>query len=154
MEGAVTEGSGTRGRFVVESRSGRFLVYGLAGWCWEVLFTGIHDYIRTHDARLPSRTSLWMFPIYGLLLPMFEPLHDGMRDRVPAPLRAAVYAVGFFGVEYSSGRLLRRLLGRAPWDYSYTRRHLHALIRFDYAPMWALAGLALEPLHDLMTGRR
>jgi len=153
MEGPVNEGQ-VSGRFVVESPAGRFLAYGLVGWCGEVLFTGIHDYIRTRDNRLPSRTSLWMLPIYGLLLPMFEPLHDAMRDRVPAPLRAAAYAGGFFGVEYSSGRLLRRLLGRAPWDYSGTRRHLHGLIRFDYAPVWGLAGLALEPLHDRLTGRR
>ena len=154
MEGPVTEGLGSRGRFVVASPAGRFVAYGLMGWCGEVLFTGIHDFIRTHDTRLPSRTSLWMFPIYGLVLPMFERLHDAMRDRAPAPLRAAAYAAGFFGVEYSTGRLLRRLLGRAPWDYSYARQHVHGLIRFDYAPMWALAGLALEQLHDRMTGRR
>src|SRR5439155_121038 len=90
---------------------------GLMGWCGEVLFTGIHDFIRTHDTRLPSRTSLSMFPIYGLVLPMFERLHDAMRDRAPAPLRAAAYAAGLFGVEYSTGRLLRRLLGerRREW---------------------------------------
>ena len=141
------------GRFVIRSPAGRFVAYGLTGWCGEVLFTGIHDFVRHGDNRLPSRTSLWMFPIYGLLLPMFEPLHDVLRDRAPAPVRGAAYMAGFFGVEYSTGRLLRRLLGQAPWDYTDAKRHLHGLIRFDYAPIWALAGLALEPLHDLMTGR-
>jgi hypothetical protein len=93
-------------------------------------------------------------PIYGFLQPMFEPLHDSMRrQRVSPPFRAAAYAVGFFGVEYSSGLVLRRLLGRAPWDYTYARRHLHGLIRFDYAPLWGRAGLALEPRHDLLVGR-
>jgi uncharacterized membrane protein len=138
--------------FVVRSRLGRFVAYGLVGWCGEVLFTGIHDYARHRDNRLPSRTSLWMFPIYGMLQPMFEPLHDSMRGRAPAPLRAAAYAVGFFGIEYSSGLVLRALLGRAPWDYTDARRQLHGLTRLDYAPIWGLFGLALEPLHDTLTG--
>jgi uncharacterized membrane protein len=140
--------------FEVPSRAGRFAAYGLLGWCAEVLFSGLHDFARARDLRLPSRTSLWMFPIYGMLLPMFEPLHDAMRDRVPAPLRGAVYAAGFFGVEYTTGWLLRTAIGQAPWDYSYARRQLHGLIRFDYAPLWGLAGLALEPVHDVLTGRR
>ena len=69
----------------------RFLAYGLAGWCAEVLCTGIHDFIRERDPRLPARSSLWMFPIYGLAQPLFEPLHrrfvaEGTpaRGRVPA----------------------------------------------------------------------
>ena len=141
-------------RFEVPSRGGRFLAYGLLGWCSEVFFTGLHDFARHHDPRLPSRTSLWMFPIYGLLQPGFEPLHDALRDRgVPTPMRAVAYATGFFAFEYSTGWALRRVLGQAPWDYSSARRHLHGLVRLDYAPMWAVAGLALEPVHDLLTGR-
>jgi uncharacterized membrane protein len=145
MEGAM------RARFI--GRPGRFAAYGLIGWCAEVVFTGLHDYLRTRDPRLPARTSLWMFPIYGLLQPAYEPLHDAMRGRVPAPARGAAYAAGFFAVEYATGRILRRLIGRAPWDYSYARWHVQGLIRPAYAPIWALAGLALEPVHDRMTGR-
>lgn len=141
------------GRFHVPTRLGRFVAYGLIGWCGEVVFTGLHDFARYRDNRLPSRTSLWMFPVYGLLQPMFEPLHDSMRGRFPAPLRGAAYAVGFFAVEYSSGVFLRTLLGRPPWDYTYAKRHIGGLIRLDYAPLWALAGLALEPVHDRLTGR-
>jgi len=141
------------GKFVFPTKRGRFVSYGLTGWCAEVLFTGIHDFIRTHDTRLASRSSLWMFGVYGLMQPMFEPLHDSMRGRVPAPVRGAVYAVGFMTTEYATGWLLRKALGHAPWDYTYSRRHLHGLVRPDYFPMWAAAGLAMEPLHDLLTGR-
>jgi uncharacterized membrane protein len=152
MEGTMTERR--PGRFEVPTPAGRFMAYGLIGWCGEVFFTGLHDFARHRDPRLPSRTSLWMFPIYGLLQPMFEPLHDAMRARgVPAPARALAYMTAFFGVEYASGRLLRTVLGEAPWDYADSRHHLHGLIRFDYAPLWALAGLALEPVHDSLTGR-
>ncbi len=148
MEGPVS--AGRDGRFAVRSRWGRFAAYGLVGWCAEVLFTGAHDYARYKDRRLPSRTSIWMFPVYGLLQPLFEPLHDAMRGRVPAPARAAAYGAGFLAIEYTTGRLFRKVLGEAPWDYSYARWHLHGLIRPDYFPLWAAAGLALEPLDDVL----
>lgn len=131
----------------------RFLVYGALGWCAEVAFTGLTDLIRTRDPRLPARTSLWMFPIYGLVRPLFEPAHDLMRDRVPAPARAAAYAAGFMAVEYATGRALRALVGRAPWDYARVRLNVDGLTRLDYAPLWAAAGLALERVHDRLTGR-
>src|ERR671931_838285 len=137
----------------IDSRLGRFAVYGALGWCFEVLFTGLHDFIRTRDPALPSRSSLWMFPIYGLLQPLYEPLHDAMRGRVPAPARGVVYGGLIMGIEYASGRLLRRGVGQAPWDYTSARRHLDGLVRPDYFPIWAAAGLAMERLHDRLTGR-
>ena len=140
-------------RFVVRTKLGRFAAYGLLGWCGEVVFTGIHDYVRDHDSRLPSRTSIWMFPVYGLLSPLYEPLHDAIRER-PIPVRAAAYALGLMGVEYSSGVVFRRLLGEAPWDYSYAKRNISGLVRPDYFPLWAALGLALEPVHDILIGRR
>jgi uncharacterized membrane protein len=136
----------------VPSRAGRFVAYGLLGWCAEVTFTAIHDFARERDPRLPSRTSLWMFPIYGLMAYLFEPLHDGVRAK-PAAVRAAAYGAGFLAVEYASGRLLRAILGDAPWDYAYARRHVHGLVRPDYFPMWAVAGLAMERVHDALAGR-
>jgi uncharacterized membrane protein len=150
MEGAMSDSDG---QFVIRSKAGRFAAYGLLGWCAEVLFTGIHDYARYRDNRLPSRSSIWMFPVYGLLSPLYEPLHDALRDR-PVPVRAAAYAVGLMATEYSCGVVLRKLLGHAPWDYSYAKRHLNGLVRPDYFPLWAAFGLALEPVHDVLTGRR
>jgi putative ABC transporter type IV len=140
------------GRFTIPSKGGRFLAYGLIGWCGEVLFTGIHDFVRLRDRRLPSRTSIWMFPVYGLMAPLYEPLHDRIRG-LPAPVRAVAYGAGFLAVEYGTGRLFRLILGQAPWDYSYAKRHVHGLIRPDYFPIWAAAGLAMEPVHDTLVGR-
>ncbi len=140
------------GRFVVPSKLGRFVAYGLLGWCGEVVFTGVHDFIRHRDARLPSRTSIWMFPIYGLMAPLYEPLHDALRDRALV-LRAVAYGAGFLTVEYASGVILRRVLGDAPWDYSYAKRHVNGLIRPDYFPLWAAAGVAMERVHDVLIGR-
>jgi hypothetical protein len=88
-------------RFRVRTRWGRFVAYGLIGWCAEVAFTGVQDYVRTRDLRLASRSSLWIFPIYGLLAPLYEPLHDAMRNRVPAPPRAVVDGSLIMAIEYA-----------------------------------------------------
>lgn len=124
------------------------MLYGLLGWSAEVAFTGIHDYLAHRDRRLPSRTSLWMLPIYGLIAPLFEPAHDLMRSRLGTAGRAVVYGIGFHTVEYATGWSLRKLLGAAPWDYSHARLHVDGLIRLDYFPLWALVGVALERVHD------
>jgi hypothetical protein len=126
----------------------RAAIYAGVGFAAEVAFSAIHDAARGRRPRL--RTSPWMLPIYALIQPLYEPLHDAMRGRVPAPVRAATYGIGIMTVEYASGRSLRALRGEAPWDYSYARRHIDGLVRPDYFPMWAAEGLALERLHDAL----
>ncbi|MDQ3982302.1 MAG: hypothetical protein M3271_06430 [Actinomycetota bacterium] len=129
-------------------RLGRLPVYAGAGFAFEVAFSALHDLARGREVRV--RTSPWMPTVYALLLPLYEPVHDRVRDR-PLPVRATVYGLGFLAVEYSSGRVFRRLRGEAPWDYTYAKRHVHGLIRPDYFFLWALAGLLCEPLHDRLT---
>lgn len=99
-----------------------------------------------------ARTSLRMFPVYGLARPLFEPAHERLRGRSVAA-RGTVYGVGLLGVEYATGRLFRRALGSAPWDYSYARRHVDGLVRPDFFPLWAGYGLLLERAHDLLDRR-
>lgn len=94
-----------------------------------------------------------MFPIYGLIQPLYEPLHDAMRGRLPVPARAAAYGAGFLAIEYGTGWALRRALGKAPWDYSDAPLHIDGLIRLDYFFLWAVCGLALEPVHDRLVGQ-
>jgi hypothetical protein len=98
-------------------------------------------------------TSPLMLPIYAMIQPLFEPVHQAMRGRVPVWGRALIYGTGFHAAEYLSGRLLRRFVGRAPWDYSNARWQLDGLIRFDYFPLWAAAGLLTERLHDILTAQ-
>jgi uncharacterized membrane protein len=138
----------------VRTRAGRFAFYGVLGCCAEVCFTGLADIARSRDLRLRAHTTLWSFPIYGLIQPLYEPLHDGLRDRAPGPVRALAYGTGILAVEYATGRLLRRLLGKAPWDYTYARHHVDGLIRPDWLLLWGSAGLALERVDDLLRDRR
>lgn len=123
----------------------RFLAYGLAGWTLDSLFVWAHT-----GRRRPS--GLLNVPVYGLAQPLFEPLHDRVRQR-PLVLRAAVYGAGVLGVEYACGRLLRRFVGRVPWDYGDARFGIDGLVRLDYLPLWAAYGLGLERFHDLLTRR-
>lgn len=129
--------------------SRRLPVYAGAGFAFEVVFSALHDLQRGRRVRL--RTSPWMFTVYALLLPLYEPVHDRLRGK-PFPVRATVYGLGFLAVEYASGSIFRRALGEAPWDYTYAKRHVNGLIRPDYFFLWALAGLLAERLHDELTG--
>ena len=127
----------------------RSLIYGLLGWCIEIVWTALPKRCPV-DWTLTGQTYLWMLPIYGLIGPLYEPVHSHLRGR-PWPLRALAYAAGFLSVEVITGLLLVRLTGRCPWDYTgKTRWQLGGITRFDYAPLWAGLGLALEPLHDAL----
>ena len=131
----------------------RFVLYGLFGWCGEIIWTASWEKItgRQADWKLRGTTYLWMFPLYGAaFVLLFEPAHNALRAW-PWPVRGLVYMLGFFAVEYASGWLLRRLTGACPWDYTeHSRWQIHGLIRLDYAPVWFVAGLGLEWLHDML----
>jgi uncharacterized membrane protein len=128
----------------------RFLLYGLLGWCAEIIWSAVTERLQgKEDWRLQGHTSLWMFPVYGLLAPLYEPLHDFLRPWHWF-MRGIIYVLGIWLVEYASGWLLRRLTGKCPWDYSRLRGNLHGLIAWEYAPVWFLFGLGLEPVHNFL----
>lgn len=127
----------------------RFILYGLGGWCGEILFTALTDSIPRRDWRLLGTTYLWMFPIYGLLAILYEPIHDLIRGG-PLLGRALIWSLGFTTIELVSGWLIERVTGRCPWDYSDKCLAINAYIRWDFFPVWAIIGLALEPVHDFL----
>jgi uncharacterized membrane protein len=90
-----------------------------------------------------------MFPIYGLIAVFYEPLHDLLRE-VPIIGRALIYSIGFTTVEFITGWLIDRVTGRCPWDYTGKRFAINAYIRWDFFIVWAIIGLALEPVHDFL----
>jgi uncharacterized membrane protein len=129
----------------------RSVAYAVVGVAAEVAFTGARDSALRRGWSLQGRSYLWMFPIYGLAAFLFEPMHDAMRSR-PFWERAVVYSAGIMGVEYLSGTALKKVVGVVPWDYSGHGRFVlpGGATRLDYAPVWAVAGLGLERLHDAM----
>lgn len=127
----------------------RFLIYGLLGWGAEIVWTAIPKR-RPIDLALEGYTTIWAFPIYGLLVFLYEPLHEALRGW-PIIARGLVYAAGFILVELVCHFLIDKAIGKKPWDYTgHTRWTIGGYTRLDYIPLWFLAGLLLEPVHDVL----
>lgn len=138
----------------------RLPLYSALGLVAEVLFTGVVDLINPgflqswnakelvprvpdrRDPRAVGYTFLWMVPLYALLV-FVEPLARGLADW-PLWARGFVYLPLFWIGEYLSGALIKKLVGRCPWDYSYSRWSVHGFIRWDYAPIWYAFTLLVE----------
>lgn len=137
------------------TRPQRAMVYALLGWATEVAFTSVAGVVdgSSRDWRLRGHSYLWMGPIYALIAFLYEPLHDRLRARSRWQ-RASAYAAGFLACELATGAAIRRAVGLVPWDYT-SRSRLTAgrgVVRLDYAPLWAIAGLAAERLDDTLRG--
>ncbi|HWB67254.1 MAG TPA: hypothetical protein VG708_10565 [Mycobacteriales bacterium] len=139
------------------TRGERAVVYGLAGWCSEILTTGLRSRGRDANWRLTGTTYLWMLPIYSTAAALFEPAHDAaVRARRPWWQRGLAWTAGIYTIEAASGEVIRQLTGEVPWDYARPRgqkpepRHWRGLVRPAYAPTWFAVGLAMEQLHLLL----
>lgn len=119
-----------------------FVLCGLTGWCMEILFTAL-DSFRRRELKLMGRTSLWMFPIYGMAF-LIRPVYQRIK-KLPTLIRGAIYAAAIFVVEFCSGTLLKKK-GLCPWDYSRAKANINGVIRLDYAPFWMAAGLIFEKI--------
>lgn len=128
-----------------------YLKCGVAGWCMEIVFTSMES-IASGDFRLMGRTSLIMFPIYGLgalLGPIGRWVDNWLGDRKVICKKDMMWRHGvgdmvlIFVVEYISGFFLRNA-GICPWDYTGRNMNVDGLIRLDFAPCWFGAGLLFE----------
>ena len=124
----------------------RFIIYGAIGCLMEVFWTGFGALINK-NYRLSSKTSLWMFFIYGMIV-VLEPFF-----RLVSPLnfllRGLIYASLILLGEFITGTLLKRV-DVCPWDYSHTRFNVRGVVRFDYLPAWAAAGLVFEQIYWIL----
>lgn len=119
-----------------------FCLCGLTGWCMEILFTSFGALLQG-DIRLPGRTSVWMFPIYGMAA-LIGPLYEKIKHR-PTVLRGCLYALCIMAGEFVSGSILK-LFSACPWDYSGSLLNIGGIVRLDYFPFWVAAGLVFERL--------
>jgi hypothetical protein len=115
----------------------------------EVCFTGTSAALFERDRSATGKTYLWMHPIYGATALGLEYLASRLKF-LPRPVRALAYTAVIFGAEYGTGWLLRRVLGRCPWDYTNRGWNVKGLIRLDYAPAWYATALLFEPLRDAL----
>lgn len=108
------------------------------------------------DWRLMGKTSLLMFPIYGmgaLLGPVGKGIDrwltltpgESLSPRDQIMRHGMIYMVLIFTAEYFSGAWLRSR-GICPWDYTGRHTNINGLIRLDFAPLWFGAGLLFEQI--------
>lgn len=118
-----------------------FIQCGLIGWCLECFWTGLGSFVHDKDKKFTCRTSILMFPIYGMAA-MIAPLGRLLKNQNTF-FRGSFYTALIYGVEYLTGQYLKNK-DACPWDYSQVRYNLKGLIRLDYAPVWFLMGLFYE----------
>ena len=117
-----------------------FFLCGFTGWCLEIFCTGMHS-LLTGQFTMMGKTSLLMFPVYGLAA-LIRPAYDKF-SHFPVMIRGIFYTCGIFLVEFLSGSFFRKL-HICPWDYSHVPFQYKGVIRLDYAPLWFLTGLFFE----------
>ena len=124
----------------------RFIIFALLGLLLEVFFTAAGALTRGHW-NMHGHTSPWMMFDYGLmailLMPMARPL---IRRGVPLALRAVLYMIAIFLVEFASGWIFD-LCSLEIWDYSHLPYNLYGYITLLYCPFWYALGLAAECLY-------
>jgi len=131
--------------FMNKSFFKNFLICGICGWSLECFWTGLSSIRKwkNNDRTLLCRTSVWMFPIYGMAA-CLSPICSKLEKRHTL-FRGGVYATLIYIAEYSTGVFLKRY-GACPWDYSKAKFNVKGVIRFDYAPAWLLTGLIFEKI--------
>ena len=133
-----------------------FLICGLTGWGLEILLTSAES-LAAGDLKLMGRTSIYMFPIYGmgvLLGPIGRVVDRWLnadREYGAITKRDWIFRHGIldmvliFLAEYLTGSLLKSF-GVCPWDYTGRMLSVDGLIRLDFAPFWFGTGLLFEYL--------
>jgi uncharacterized membrane protein len=125
----------------------RFLLFALLGLLIEVFFTWMSRFFSGNFSA-QGHTSPIMMLDYGMLGIVTMPLARPMRAHgIPLFLRAVVYMIGIFAVEYVSGIIFTRCLGLHIWDYSHMRFNLQGQITLMFVPCWYTLGLFVEFLY-------
>lgn len=120
-----------------------FFICGATGWVLECFWTGLSSIFNKHDPKLVCRTSLWMFPIYGLAA-FIKPISRRLENSCVL-VRGGVYSCIIFLTEFVTGELLNKIKA-CPWDYSKSRFNFDGVVRFDYLPVWFIVGLLYEKM--------
>jgi uncharacterized membrane protein len=86
---------------------------------------------------------------YGLIGIITPWLRNPMKAKgIPFPVRAFIYMLGIFIVEYISGILFHKIFGLNIWDYSQFRYNLHGQITLEFVPVWYTLSLTIEKLYE------
>ena len=123
-----------------------FIVFGIVCIFGEIIFTGAQSLIYTRKWRLQGHSYIWMFPIYGLIAFLFDPLNQMIAD-MSWVVRGLVYMLAIYTVEYIAGALITKLTGVHIWQYT-GKYNLHGQIQLAHAPVWFVVGLIVETYYN------
>jgi hypothetical protein len=138
----------------------RILFYACLGVAAEVVFTAacarlgivltpdLDDPEARTGLRLKGHSFVWMLPIYGIGLLLFEVAHDALRAD-PWLLRGLAYVALLYAIELGASVVLVRVTGAHVWRW-VGRGSVGGHVHLAMAPAWFAAALALEPLHDML----
>ncbi len=125
----------------------RFFIFALGGMLGEVFQSAIRSGWEGHWS-MHGQSSPWMMLDYGLmglvLMPMAVPM---IRRGLPLVVRAFVYMLVIYAVEYVSGIIFTWGMGLRVWSYEGIPYNLHGQIMLYSAPGWYFLGLAGEYLY-------
>lgn len=129
----------------------RYYVYGIQGFCDEIIFTSIIDFFTHRDWRLQGHSSISSFFIYGTCSFLVERLYVYLwyKKGVPRYIRMPLYVLIAFSWEFTTGLLLRQF-NACPWDYSHYKFNIMGVITMEYAPGWLFLSYLQDSLADYL----
>jgi hypothetical protein len=128
-----------------------FLFFGLVMEILTNALKKVAKYGWTKETiKLEGSVSLWMAPVYALLLTfVFMPLSDAIRF-LPAWIQFFIYAPSFSSIECGLGWFFEKVFGVVLWDYSEFDDVIYKYTRIQLFWCWGLAGLWLSSYVTLL----
>jgi len=127
----------------------KLLIYGHLGLLIEIWFTGIYSFFFRRDKSATAKTYLPMLFVYGLTALVLERLSEVILW--PFYLKAFIYVFVIYFAEGLSGWILKKLIGKIPWDYGMSHWTPMGLINLKYAPFWLIVAMAFDPITTFLT---
>ncbi len=130
------------------------VAFGCLGITVEIFFTAFYYAFQQIKKKEPINYSMmgdsyiWMFFIYGFAGFLFYLGFDKIAH-LPIVARLLIYLLFIYGIEYITGWLLEKLIGKCPWEYHHPWA-VHGYIRLDYAPFWLVFGLLIETAYCIL----
>ena len=120
----------------------------MIGMVMEVIFTALHQVIIERNFRAMGVTYLWMWPVYGLGAELLSLLRDAVHS---GWLFVPLAVISIFLIEFASGWVLQKVIGKCPWYYGPVRFGIMGLVRLDYLPFWLLVAIFFDQICDKLT---
>lgn len=130
----------------------RFYVYGIQGFCDEIIFTSILDFFtKEMNWQLKGHSAVSSFFIYGTICFLVERLYVFLyyKHGIKRHFRLPLYLVICYSWEFCTGLLLRQF-NACPWDYSEYRYNFLGLVTLEYAPGWLFLSWLQDELADYL----